>query len=183
MAFARPAGRSRSSRSSVACSLTFQPVRTNSVASQSSSSGCDGGSPCEPKSSAGLHEAGAEIHLPEPIHRDPRRERVRRIAPAIEQAPDGSWENPPAWEAGSPGLPGVTALAGLIVRSREAGRASRAASAFPPSPSRSEACRRTARAAAAAVVQLLERFADLGRSGLVCRETRARILSASALVR
>src|SRR5438093_657640 len=32
--------------------LTSQPVRTNSVASQSNSSGCDGGSPCDPKSSA-----------------------------------------------------------------------------------------------------------------------------------
>ena len=31
-----------------------QPVRTNSVASQSSSSGCDGHSPCEPKSSTVL---------------------------------------------------------------------------------------------------------------------------------
>jgi len=32
--------------------LTSQPVRTNSVASQSSSSGCEGRSPCVPKSSA-----------------------------------------------------------------------------------------------------------------------------------
>src|SRR6476619_3940601 len=32
--------------------FTSQPVRTNSVASQSSNSGCDGGSPCDPKSSA-----------------------------------------------------------------------------------------------------------------------------------
>src|ERR1044072_8141151 len=31
--------------------LTFQPVRVNSVASQSSSSGCDGASPWDPKSS------------------------------------------------------------------------------------------------------------------------------------
>src|SRR5215471_21788787 len=34
--------------------LMSQPVRTNSVASQSSSSGWLGGSPCEPKSSAVL---------------------------------------------------------------------------------------------------------------------------------
>ena len=31
--------------------FTSQPVRTNSVASQSSNSGCDGHSPCDPKSS------------------------------------------------------------------------------------------------------------------------------------
>src|SRR5437867_13149010 len=31
--------------------FTSQPVRTNSVASQSSRSGCDGASPCDPKSS------------------------------------------------------------------------------------------------------------------------------------
>src|SRR6476469_404738 len=34
--------------------FTFQPVRTNSVASQSSNSGCDGASPCDPKSSVVL---------------------------------------------------------------------------------------------------------------------------------
>ncbi len=39
----------------------------NSTASQSSSSGCDGGSLCEPRSSLVLDQAGAEVRLPDAV--------------------------------------------------------------------------------------------------------------------
>ena len=48
----------------------------NSVASQSSNSGCDGHSPCDAEVFDGLHDAGAEIHLPEPIHGHAREQRI-----------------------------------------------------------------------------------------------------------
>ena len=59
--------------------LTSQPVRMNSVASQSSSSGCDGHSPCDAEIFDGLDDAGAEIHLPEAIHGDARQQRIAGI--------------------------------------------------------------------------------------------------------
>ena len=56
--------------------LTSQPVRTNSVASQSSSSGWLGDSPCDAEVFARLDEAGAEVHLPEAVDRHARGQRV-----------------------------------------------------------------------------------------------------------
>ena len=53
-----------------------QPLSMNSVASQSSSSGCEGAKPCDPKSSRGFHNAAAEDRLPEMIHCYARRQRI-----------------------------------------------------------------------------------------------------------
>jgi hypothetical protein len=47
----------------------------NSAASQSSSAGCTGGSPCA-EVVEHLAQADAEELLPEPVHEDPRRERI-----------------------------------------------------------------------------------------------------------
>ena len=67
--------------------LTSQPSSRNCTASQSSSSGWLGGSPCEPKSSAVLTMPGAEDLEPEPVDRHPGRQRVVRARPA-------SWASP-----------------------------------------------------------------------------------------
>ena len=48
----------------------------NSLASQSSSSGCVGRSPCVPKSSRRAHDAAPENFLPDAIHRHARRQRI-----------------------------------------------------------------------------------------------------------
>jgi len=55
--------------------LMSQPTRRNSTASQSSSSGCEGASPCEPKSSDVFDEAVAEGFLPEAVDGDAGRQR------------------------------------------------------------------------------------------------------------
>jgi hypothetical protein len=54
--------------------LVSQPVRMNSVASQSSSS-MGRPLPCEPKFDR-LDDACAEVHLPEAVHRNARQQRV-----------------------------------------------------------------------------------------------------------
>ena len=51
---------------------TSHPVRTNSVASQSSSSGCDWRLALDAEILLRLHDADAEIHLPEPVDGDAR---------------------------------------------------------------------------------------------------------------
>ena len=67
------------------------PIATNSTASQSSSSGWLGGSPCAPKSSTRLHQPGAEEHLPVAVHRHPRRQRIGRSdQPASQPQPVGT---------------------------------------------------------------------------------------------
>ena len=68
----------------------LQPLSMNSTASQSSNSGCDGGSLCVPRSSGVLTKPGAEIRLPDAV--DHRSGRGRRMA--IDQpagAASGGW--------------------------------------------------------------------------------------------
>ena len=59
--------------------LSRQPSRISSEASQSSSSGCDGGSPRTPKSLGRGDDSAAEVMLPEPIHDHPARQRIARV--------------------------------------------------------------------------------------------------------
>ena len=56
--------------------FTSQPVRTNSVASQSSSSGCVGQLALGAEVLGGLDEPGAEEHLPDAVDRHAGRQRV-----------------------------------------------------------------------------------------------------------
>ena len=98
-----PAGTSRSSRSVFCSALTSQPVRTNSVASQSSSSGMRRRLALRAEVLGRLHEAGAEVHLPEPVDRHPRSQRIRRIDKPLREAQPVAW-NPPAAAAGSRAL-------------------------------------------------------------------------------
>ena len=75
---ARTAGRPRKSRSAAAWRLRPSRVRMNSVASQSSSSGCYGRLALRAEILGGLDDAGAEIHLPVAIHRHARGQRIAR---------------------------------------------------------------------------------------------------------
>ena len=70
--------------------LTSQPVRMNSVASQSSSSGCDGRLALRAEVLRRLHDADAEVHLPVSVHGDARGQRMRRDPPATGRASAGS---------------------------------------------------------------------------------------------
>ena len=64
---------------------------TNSAASQSSSSGCVGHSPCEPRSSSDLRESGAEELPPQAVDEDARGQRiVRRDQPVGQIEPRGA---------------------------------------------------------------------------------------------
>ena len=63
-----------------------QPWLTNSVASQSSSSGCDGGVALRAEVLARLHETAAEELFPGAVHRDARRQRVRLVHEPIGKA-------------------------------------------------------------------------------------------------
>ena len=76
--------------------LRLQPFSMNSTASQSSSSGCEGGSHCRPRSSLVADQAGSEIGLPDPV--DQRSGRRRRVCgrPASAQMSDESPARPAA---------------------------------------------------------------------------------------
>ena len=54
----------------------LQPLRMNSSASQSSSSGCVGLSPCKPKLLDERHDAAAEVVLPDAIDHDAGSQRI-----------------------------------------------------------------------------------------------------------
>ena len=58
--------------------FTSQPDSTNSAASQSSSSGCEGGVSASAEVFRSGHHAPAEEFLPDPIHRHARRQRIVR---------------------------------------------------------------------------------------------------------
>ena len=66
--------------------FTSQPLRTNSVASQSSNSGCDGMLALHAEILRRLHQARAEVLLPEAIHRHARGERMLRINQPLREA-------------------------------------------------------------------------------------------------
>ena len=86
--------------------FTSQPLSMNSTASQSSSSGWVGHSPCEPRSSSVRDEPLAEGELPQPVHEDARGQRVvaRRSASARGRAgsPGGRRRRSGAGSAGPP---------------------------------------------------------------------------------
>ena len=85
---ARIAGTSPRARSSGGRALRSHPSRMNSVASQSSSSGCVGGSPCVPKSAGVATIPRAEILFPDPVHDHARGQGiVRGHQPAREPKP------------------------------------------------------------------------------------------------
>ena len=109
----RPAGRSLTSRSAAASRGTSQPLRTNSTASQSSSSGCDGGSPWTPKSSCVLTRPVPKYDLPEAVHRDPRGQRVGGIDQPLRQRQPGRAAHRRAASRASPGSPAATFSPGL----------------------------------------------------------------------
>ena len=77
--------------------FTSQPDSRNSTASQSSSSGCDGASPCDPKSSAVFTMPVPKTLLPKAIHGHARREGIRFVDQPLRQAEPVSWEDARHW--------------------------------------------------------------------------------------
>ena len=78
--------------------LTSQPLSMNSQASQSSSSGCAGRSPCEPRSSSVLDEPVAEELLPEAVHEDAGGQRI--VAARRANGPGRAASGRVRWTAG-----------------------------------------------------------------------------------
>ena len=72
----------------------------NRSASQSSSSGCVGSLPWLPKSSCVAHDAAAEVHAPDAIDDDARRERVRGDRSASARGPGDCAAGPSGTAAG-----------------------------------------------------------------------------------
>ena len=96
----------------------------------------------------GLHQPHAEIHLPEPVHRHARGQRVRRIHQPLRQPQTVVRQRPAGTAAARPARRApLSRRAGR--RRRAPARGSRAESRYPASPSRWESCRPAGRAARA----------------------------------
>ena len=120
--------------------FTSQPVRMNSVASQSSSSGLQRPLALRAEILHGLHHAGAEVHLPEAIHRHARRQRIGRIDQPFREAQPVVRCALRQRRQVRPERPARLCRRDDR-RRRAAAGASRAARDSPASPSRSGSCR------------------------------------------
>ena len=115
--------------------LSRQPPSTNSAASQSSSSGCDGRPPLKPKSLGVRDDPLAEVVLPEPVDDHARRQRVpagrraSRPGPAggPPRGPSRGRSNSPARAGPRAGRPGRPSRPGWldVAPVQEVGRARR----------------------------------------------------------
>ena len=80
--------------------FTSQPDSRNSTASQSSSSGCEGGFSLRSEILRSLHNPGAEQLLPKPVNRHAGRQRIGRIDQPLRQAQPIARVRTAAWAAG-----------------------------------------------------------------------------------
>ena len=151
--------------------LTSQPERTNSAASQSSSSGWLGGSPWAPKSSTRLHQPGAEEHLPVAVDRHPRRQRIGRIDQPAGQAQPVGLRRSSGPARKTPRHAGLDPRPGLVVLAADQHVRRRAGPASLPSPSSWGSARRTPSSSRSRAIGSRDRAARIDVGALGRQET------------